>query len=86
MSVGSPTTPNCLVQVAWNTQMMFRALDKHMAQEHVVSYLPLAHIAAQILDIYVTMASGGTTWFALPDALKVWVWVWACCKSSAVAS
>lgn len=46
-------------------------MDKHVSQEHVVSYLPLAHIAAQILDIYATMASGGTTWFALPDALKV---------------
>ena len=37
----------------------------------VVSYLPLSHIAAQMLDIFVLMAFGGTTFFAQPDALKV---------------
>ena len=47
-------------------------MDKHLSEEHVVSYLPLAHIAAQTLDIYITLTCGGTTWFALPDALKVW--------------
>jgi len=35
-----------------------------------VSYLPLSHIAAQILDIHVPMAVAGETWFAQPDALK----------------
>ncbi|XP_075060767.1 long-chain-fatty-acid--CoA ligase ACSBG2 isoform X2 [Mixophyes fleayi] len=39
-------------------------------QEMVVSYLPLSHIAAQMIDIWLTMKYGGTTYFAQPDALK----------------
>ncbi|XP_077440942.1 long-chain-fatty-acid--CoA ligase ACSBG2 isoform X2 [Vanacampus margaritifer] len=39
-------------------------------QEVVVSYLPLSHIAAQMVDIWVTMRVGGVTHFAEPDALK----------------
>ena len=44
--------------------------------EHMVSYLPLSHIAAQILDIHGPMyltAEGKhptTVWFAQPSALK----------------
>ncbi|CAG5863715.1 unnamed protein product [Menidia menidia] len=40
------------------------------AREVVVSYLPLSHIAAQMMDIWVTMRVGGATHFAQPDALK----------------
>ncbi|XP_058495007.1 long-chain-fatty-acid--CoA ligase ACSBG2-like [Solea solea] len=40
------------------------------AQEVVVSYLPLSHIAAQMVDIWSTMKVGGATYFAQPDALK----------------
>ncbi|XP_040183169.1 long-chain-fatty-acid--CoA ligase ACSBG2 isoform X2 [Rana temporaria] len=39
-------------------------------QETVVSYLPLSHIAAQMIDIWLTMKHGGATYFAQPDALK----------------
>uniref|UniRef100_A0A8D0E2N4 Long-chain-fatty-acid--CoA ligase ACSBG2 n=1 Tax=Salvator merianae TaxID=96440 RepID=A0A8D0E2N4_SALMN len=39
-------------------------------QEVVVSYLPLSHIAAQMLDIWLPLCYGVQTWFALPDALK----------------
>ena len=39
--------------------------------EVLVSYLPLSHIAAQLLDMYLPMAFGGTVYFAKPDALKV---------------
>lgn len=42
-----------------------------MSQEVVVSYLPLSHIAAQMVDIWITMRVGGLTHFAQPDALKV---------------
>ncbi|XP_042833861.1 long-chain-fatty-acid--CoA ligase ACSBG2 isoform X3 [Panthera tigris] len=34
------------------------------------SYLPLSHIAAQMMDIWVTMKIGASTYFAQPDALK----------------
>ncbi|XP_053559034.1 long-chain-fatty-acid--CoA ligase ACSBG2 isoform X2 [Bombina bombina] len=39
-------------------------------QEVVVSYLPLSHVAAQMIDIWLTMKYGGATYFAQPDALK----------------
>ncbi|XP_053318195.1 long-chain-fatty-acid--CoA ligase ACSBG2 isoform X2 [Spea bombifrons] len=39
-------------------------------QETVISYLPLSHIAAQMIDIWLTMKYGGATYFAQPDALK----------------
>lgn len=35
-----------------------------------VSYLPLSHIAAQIVDIYVPLRQKSEVWFARPDALK----------------
>ncbi|XP_018415207.1 PREDICTED: long-chain-fatty-acid--CoA ligase ACSBG2 isoform X2 [Nanorana parkeri] len=39
-------------------------------QEIVVSYLPLSHVAAQMIDIWLTIKYGGATYFAQPDALK----------------
>lgn len=36
----------------------------------IVSYLPLSHIAAQMLDIHVPLSCAGEVWFAAPDALK----------------
>jgi len=40
------------------------------AQEIVISYLPLSHIAAQIVDIYAVLTVAGTIYFAEKDALK----------------
>lgn len=48
--------------------MLSDAQDK---QEHVVSYLPLSHIAAQMSDIWSAMTFGVQVYFAQPDALKV---------------
>ncbi|XP_039734488.1 long-chain-fatty-acid--CoA ligase ACSBG2 [Pteropus medius] len=39
-------------------------------QEVLVSYLPLSHIAAQMLDVWVHMKIGAVMYFAQPDALK----------------
>ena len=39
-------------------------------EEHVVSYLPLSHIAAQLMDIISPMVNEVTVHFARPDALK----------------
>ncbi|CAG0889928.1 unnamed protein product [Cyprideis torosa] len=38
--------------------------------ESTVSYLPLSHIAAQIVDLFCGLVCGGTATFAKPDALK----------------
>jgi long-chain-fatty-acid--CoA ligase ACSBG len=50
-------------------QLIF-ACDAVAGNTHVVSYLPLSHIAGQIADMYCLICLGGTTWFAQPDALK----------------
>lgn len=42
----------------------------HSGQEVVISYLPLSHIAAQIVDIYAVLTVAGTIYFAEKDALK----------------
>lgn len=44
--------------------------DMQMGAEVVVSYLPLSHVAAQLLDIFVTLAMACTVYFADRDALK----------------
>jgi long-chain-fatty-acid--CoA ligase ACSBG len=36
----------------------------------IVSYLPLSHIASQMIDIFFAISCGGTVWFAMPDAFK----------------
>jgi len=38
--------------------------------DRLVSYLPLSHIAAQLIDIHCAMYLGACTYFAQPDALK----------------
>ena len=38
--------------------------------EDSISYLPLNHIAAQLMDIYIPIATIGTVWFADKNALK----------------
>lgn len=67
------TLPPC-PQITWTALSTGRHVsltDATRAQEVVVSYLPLSHIAAQMVDIWVTMRVGGATHFAQPDALKV---------------
>ncbi|XP_029110560.1 long-chain-fatty-acid--CoA ligase ACSBG2 isoform X2 [Scleropages formosus] len=59
-----------LTWTAYATGLHVRLTDANVAQESVVSYLPLSHIAAQMVDIWLTMRVGGATYFAQPDALK----------------
>jgi long-chain-fatty-acid--CoA ligase ACSBG len=42
----------------------------NMFQESVVSYLPLSHIAGQLIDLYCPIFIGAQVHFARPDALK----------------
>eukprot|EP01031_Cornospumella_fuschlensis_P007437 gene7437-9210_t len=38
--------------------------------DRAISYLPLSHIAAQLIDVYCIMTLGAKVYFAQPDALK----------------
>lgn len=42
----------------------------NLENEEIISYLPLSHIAANMIDIHAPLYSGSTIWFAQPDALK----------------
>jgi long-chain-fatty-acid--CoA ligase ACSBG len=55
--------------VTWTTCTTI-PLIKSTHEEIVVSYLPLSHIAAQLMDIHIPMRLGSTIYFAQPDALK----------------
>ncbi|KAM5237832.1 long-chain-fatty-acid--CoA ligase ACSBG2-like [Ctenodactylus gundi] len=58
--------------ITWTAGMV--AQDLRLAacgkQEVVLSYLPLSHIATQMMDIWVPMRIGALIYFAEPDALK----------------
>ena len=51
--------------------MTIRKLKVVYGKEVYVSYLPLSHIAAQMLDLIIPIKSAGAVYFAQPDALKV---------------
>ncbi|XP_027706937.1 long-chain-fatty-acid--CoA ligase ACSBG2 isoform X2 [Vombatus ursinus] len=59
--------------ITWTASMATSSLTLNSPpeqQEIVVSYLPLSHVAAQMMDLWLPMKIGGTTYFAQPDALK----------------
>eukprot|EP01135_Chromosphaera_perkinsii_P010621 Nk52_evm21s2192 gene=Nk52_evmTU21s2192 len=39
-------------------------------KDQIISYLPLSHVAAQMIDIHSNYTAATTIWFARPDALK----------------
>ena len=57
--------------ITWTTRTMLGTLPReYNNDDHLVSYLPLNHIAAQILDLHIGIATGTQAWFAQPDALR----------------
>lgn len=59
------------MQLTWTARTASLLVDYTYAAEVLVSYLPLSHVAAQMIDMWITMAFAGTVYFAEPDALKV---------------
>ncbi|KAK3735172.1 hypothetical protein QZH41_018138 [Actinostola sp. cb2023] len=60
-----------LQEMTWIAQTSCIHVDAGLhGEEHVVSYLPLSHIAAQQTDIFMPLVCCASTWFAQPDALK----------------
>lgn len=61
----------CHDNFTWVTHSAKQYLtDLTMASETLVSYLPLSHVAAQTLDVFVTLSIAATVYFADKDALK----------------
>lgn len=56
--------------LTWDALAVLERLDVRRGQEVLVSYLPLSHVAAQLVDIYITMTVGAAIYFADKDALK----------------
>lgn len=49
---------------------MYSTIDPTANEARNVSYLPLSHVAAQLVDIHAPILLASTTYFAQPDALK----------------
>eukprot|EP01041_Mallomonas_annulata_P003978 gene3978-7922_t len=56
--------------ITWITRNVVDNLLDLNFTERFVSYLPLSHIAAQMIDIHAPMTTGSSVYFAQPDALK----------------
>ncbi|NXG38969.1 ACBG2 ligase, partial [Dromaius novaehollandiae] len=64
---------NASILLTWTAAAAGRFIqlsDATEKQEVVVSYLPLSHIAAQMIDIWLPLTFGAQVCFAQPDALK----------------
>lgn len=65
------THENIMLNLRSMLQMMkIKSSVKFNCNEQFVSYLPLNHIAAQMMDIYIPIGLSGTVWFADKNALK----------------
>ncbi|CAH0562220.1 unnamed protein product [Brassicogethes aeneus] len=56
--------------LTWDALAISERLIMDRGNEHIVSFLPLSHVAAQVVDIYTTMTIAATVYFADKNALK----------------
>ncbi|XP_056274178.1 long-chain-fatty-acid--CoA ligase ACSBG2-like [Pseudoliparis swirei] len=56
--------------LTWTVQRSASMVNLKYAEEVIVSYLPLSHVAAQLVDMWLSISHAMTTYFAEPDALK----------------
>jgi long-chain-fatty-acid--CoA ligase ACSBG len=56
--------------VCWTVKNLIDTYLDLNHKDRFVSYLPLSHIAGQVIDIHAPMYVGSATYFAQPDALK----------------
>ncbi|ELT97844.1 hypothetical protein CAPTEDRAFT_161718 [Capitella teleta] len=56
--------------MTWTANVAGQTAKLLYGEEVALSYLPLSHIAAQMLDIYMPLFYGAVCYFAQPDALK----------------
>lgn len=71
-TVGNPKgVMLCHDSLTWGPYTIGKRLDQiQYGKEVIVSFLPLSHIAAQMLDIFVTLNFACTVYFADKDAMK----------------
>nr|XP_040051630.1 long-chain-fatty-acid--CoA ligase ACSBG2-like [Gasterosteus aculeatus aculeatus]XP_040051631.1 long-chain-fatty-acid--CoA ligase ACSBG2-like [Gasterosteus aculeatus aculeatus] len=56
--------------LTWTVHRAASMLTLKPAEDVMVSYLPLSHVAAQLVDMWIGVYFAMTTYFAEPDALK----------------
>ncbi|KAJ8913170.1 hypothetical protein NQ315_009007 [Exocentrus adspersus] len=56
--------------LTWDALAITERVTIERGNEVLISYLPLSHVAAQILDIYVAISVGASVYFADKDAFK----------------
>ena len=57
--------------ITWTAKTQLKTMGRPLDNnDHMISYLPLSHIAAQMLDMHCPMQRGVQVWFAQPDALR----------------
>lgn len=56
--------------ITWTAQAQLSTMVKVTNEDCFISYLPLSHIAAQMLDMHCPIMTGAQVWFAQPDALR----------------
>lgn len=56
--------------LTWDALSVSEIVNLKLGEERLVSYLPLSHVAAQLVDIYIVMTNAGCVYFADPNALK----------------
>lgn len=56
--------------ITFNAAAIVDYFKLEMASLSIISFLPLSHIAAQVVDIYAVVSLAATVWFADKDALK----------------
>ncbi|XP_044185623.1 long-chain-fatty-acid--CoA ligase ACSBG2-like isoform X2 [Thunnus albacares] len=56
--------------LTWTARAAGTMVNLNYAEEILISYLPLSHVAAQVNDMWICMRFAGTAYFAEPDALK----------------
>ncbi|CAK9293851.1 unnamed protein product [Gordionus sp. m RMFG-2023] len=56
--------------ITWTARQVAKMIKYRVCEEILLSYLPLGHVAAQIVDIYLLMDTANTLYFAHPDVYK----------------
>jgi long-chain-fatty-acid--CoA ligase ACSBG len=57
--------------ITWTSRAIASFVESPPAHEQILSHLPLAHIAAQLFDIYLPIIVAGTVYFPSQDVLSV---------------